>query len=119
MTISDVNCIHERINKKLLAYKAHIDAFFMCPHEKGTCHCRKPDIGLFLQAEQLFPVDKVHSFMIGDSITDIEAGHNFGIKTIAVGQSLKNADFCFSDLYQTAQYIMNLRSIYGNHENTF
>lgn len=57
--------------------------------------------------------------MIGDSITDIEAGHNFGIKTIAVGQSLKNADFCFSDLYQTAQYIMNLRSIYGNHENTF
>lgn len=119
MTISDVNCIHERINKKLLAYKAHIDAFFMCPHEKGTCHCRKPDIGLFLQAEQLFPVDKVHSFMIGDSITDIEAGHNFGIKTIAVGQSLKNADFCFSDLYQTAQYIMNLRRIYGNHENTF
>lgn len=119
MTMSDVNYIHEQINELIVQYKAHIDAFFVCPHEKGTCHCRKPDIGLFLQAESLFPVDKLHSFMMGDSITDIEAGHKFGIKSFAIGNFLTNADLCFPDLYQAARYIMNSGSSYGNHENTF
>lgn len=115
MTMSDVNYIHEQINKQISAYKAHIDAFFVCPHEKGTCHCRKPEIGLFLQAARLFPVDKLHSFMMGDSITDIEAGHKFGIKSVAIGNFLKKADFYFPDLYQAAKYIMSSGSSYGNH----
>lgn len=119
MAISDVNYIHEQINKQISAYKAHIDAFFVCPHEKGTCHCRKPDIGLFLQSEQIFPVDKLHSFMMGDSITDIEAGHNFGIRSVAIGKPLENAEFYFPNLFQAATYIMNSGSSYGNHENTF
>ncbi|MCH3913608.1 MAG: HAD family hydrolase [Dialister sp.] len=119
MAISDVNYIHEQINKQISAYKAHIDAFFVCPHEKGTCHCRKPDIGLFLQSEQIFPVDKLHSFMMGDSITDIEAGHNFGIRSVAIGKPLENAEFYFPNLFQAAKYIMNSGSSYGNHENTF
>lgn len=119
MAISDVNYIHEQINKQISAYKAHIDAFFVCPHEKGTCHCRKPDIGLFLQSEQIFPVDKLHSFMMGDSITDIEAGHNFGIRSVAIGKPLENAEFYFPYLFQAAKYIMNSGSSYGNHENTF
>lgn len=33
MIMSDVNYIHEQINKQISAYKAHIDAFFVCPHE--------------------------------------------------------------------------------------
>lgn len=119
MAISDVNYIHEQINKQISAYKAHIDAFFVCPHEKGTCHCRKPDIGLFLQSEQIFPVDKLHSFMMGDSITDIEAGHNFGIRSVAIGKPLENAEFYFPNLFQAAKYIMNSGSSYGNHEDTF
>lgn len=113
MTMSDVNYIHEQINKQISAYKAHIDAFFVCPHEKGTCHFRKPGIGLFLQAAKLFPVDKLQSFMIGDIITDIEAGHGFGIRSVAIG--IKKADFYFPDLYQAAKYIMNSGSSYGNH----
>lgn len=119
MAISDVNYIHEQINKQISAYKAHIDAFFVCPHEKGTCHCRKPDIGLFLQSEQIFPVDKLHSFMMGDSITDIEAGHNFGIRSVAIGKPLENAEFYFPNLFQAAKYIMNSGSDYGNYKNTF
>lgn len=42
MAISDVNYIHEQINKQISAYKAHIDAFFVCPHEKGPVIAENP-----------------------------------------------------------------------------
>ena len=40
---------------------------------------------MFEMAEQYFPVDKAHSWMIGDKRIDVEAGRNFGLKTVLVG----------------------------------
>ena len=61
---------------------AKLDAIYLCPHNSGECHCRKPDIGLFLQAERDFDIDKEYSWMVGDSETDVEAGQRYGIRTI-------------------------------------
>ena len=52
---------------------------------KTVCRCRKPDIGMFEQAEQYFQVDKAHSWMIGDKLIDVEAGRRFGVRTVLVG----------------------------------
>ena len=108
VSIEDVHDIHQKLNDELKKTKAHIDGFYICPHEKGSCRCRKPDIGLFLQAEQRFAVDKKQSWMIGDSESDIQAGRRYGIKTIAIGNYLFGADFCFSDLYKAVCFIVNL-----------
>ncbi|MCI8513500.1 MAG: D-glycero-beta-D-manno-heptose 1,7-bisphosphate 7-phosphatase [Lachnospiraceae bacterium] len=88
----DVERLHRYINERLAEKGAHIDAFFYCPHhpEKGIgkykkeCGCRKPGIGMFLQAEEFFDVDKENSWMIGDKHADIEAGKNYGVRTILV-----------------------------------
>ena len=52
-----------------------------------------------------YPVNKKQSFMVGDSTTDIEAGKNYGIKTIAVGERGLGADYQCSNLLEAAKYI--------------
>lgn len=89
----DVLRLHAWMNQCLAAEGAHIDQFYYCPHhpEHGVgkyrqkCHCRKPDTGMFQQAEADEAVDKAHSYMIGDKWIDIEAGFRFGLHTALVG----------------------------------
>lgn len=107
MTMHDLNRIHFFLEEELQNHGAHVDGIYVCPHEKGTCHCRKPDIGLFLQAEQDFPVDKSKSWMIGDSQSDIEAGRNYGIRTISVVNLNPLADKQFPNLLSTVNFLVN------------
>lgn len=107
MTMHDLNRIHFSLKEELQNHGAHVDGIYVCPHEKGTCHCRKPDIGLFLQAEQDFPVDKSKSWMIGDSQSDIEAGRNYGIRTISVVNLNPLADKQFPNLLSAVNFLVN------------
>lgn len=107
MTMQDLNRIHFFMEEELQNHGAHVDGVYVCPHEKGTCHCRKPDIGLFLQAEQDFPVDKSKSWMIGDSQSDIEAGRNYGIRTISVVNLNPLADKQFPNLLSAVNFLVN------------
>lgn len=107
MTMHDLEIIHFSMEEALQKHGAHIDGIYVCPHEKGKCHCRKPDIGLFLQAEQDFPVDKSKSWMIGDSQSDIEAGRNYGIRTISVVNLNPLADKQFPNLLSAVNFLVN------------
>lgn len=107
MTMHDLNRIHFFMEEELQNHGAHVDGVYVCPHEKGTCHCRKPDIGLFMQAEQDFPVDKSKSWMIGDSQSDIEAGRNYGIRTISVVNLNPLADKQFPNLLSAVNFLVN------------
>jgi D-glycero-D-manno-heptose 1,7-bisphosphate phosphatase len=74
----------EKINRYLQSM-AKFDDLFMCPHnEKDKCNCRKPKIGLFLQAKEKYDIDLEESYMIGDRWKDIEAGRRAGCRTIFV-----------------------------------
>lgn len=106
MTLADVAKVHAKMSLELSKYQAHFDDIYICPHEKGTCHCRKPDVGLFLQTEAKYVVDKHSSFMIGDSESDIQAGVNYGIKTISVGKQCFNGDYHFDDLLGAVNFIL-------------
>jgi D-glycero-D-manno-heptose 1,7-bisphosphate phosphatase len=89
----DVTVLHDFMNKQLKEQGACIDHFFYCPHHpvhgigkyRVACHCRKPETGMFLMAEQFYQVDKANSYMIGDKLLDVEAGHNYGVKSVLVG----------------------------------
>lgn len=74
-----------------------LDDIFMCPHYTKelpmtkeaflvqSCNCRKPKPGLLLKAKESYYIDWEHSYMIGDSYTDVEAGKKAGVKTIFLG----------------------------------
>ncbi|MDD3228851.1 MAG: HAD family hydrolase [Oscillospiraceae bacterium] len=98
MSAAALQSIHEKMCAELESWGAHIDGIYVCPHDIGQCNCRKPDIGLFLQAECDFAIDKKNSWMVGDSQSDVDAGTNYGIKAIqttklpdAVEQILEDA----------------------------
>jgi len=84
-TAADVERFHRAFARQLEETGARIDGFFVCPHEKGQCHCRKPLPGLFEQAVRRFPeITAAASVMIGDALSDIEFGRRLGMKTIFI-----------------------------------
>jgi D-glycero-D-manno-heptose 1,7-bisphosphate phosphatase len=84
-TAADVNALHDALQQHLQSHGARIDAFYFCPHDKNECDCRKPRPGLFLEAFRDFPeVSAANSLLIGDSLSDIEAARNLGMRSIFI-----------------------------------
>jgi D-glycero-D-manno-heptose 1,7-bisphosphate phosphatase len=62
-----------------------LDGSYYCVHGlDDDCPCRKPRAGLLLRAAADLGLDLAHSWMIGDSDSDIEAGRRAGCHTIKV-----------------------------------
>lgn len=65
---------------------------YFCPHhpEKGIgdykkdCQCRKPNPGMLNEAMKKYHISKEESYMVGDKVSDIEAGERAGVKPILV-----------------------------------
>ncbi len=86
-----VEAIHARFQELLRGGNAHIDAFYFCPHDKNVCNCRKPKPGLFEQAMRVFPAIRPEtSMVIGDSLSDIEAGRHLGMATVLITGDTEN-----------------------------
>ena len=93
ITNTDVDNIHEFIQKYLEKYDAKIDAFYYCPHHPiDNCSCRKPEPGLLIKASRDFSIDLKNSWMIGDSKTDIEAAKAAGCNSILLKKNQKLFD---------------------------
>jgi histidinol phosphatase-like enzyme len=67
------------LRDQLAARGARLDGIYHCPHAIGSCECRKPEIGLFLQAQRDHPeIVFSRSAMVGDSLSDMEAAARIG-----------------------------------------
>lgn len=72
-------------HRRLLDRYPQLSEIFVCPHtDTDLCRCRKPKLGLFEQAGLKYGVNFSASWTIGDSRSDIEAGHATGTSTILV-----------------------------------
>ncbi|WP_345979967.1 D-glycero-beta-D-manno-heptose 1,7-bisphosphate 7-phosphatase [Sulfurimonas sp. HSL3-2] len=61
-----------------------VDKVYYCPHHpdiSGVCECRKPDIGMFIEAQKEFDIDLKNSIMVGDNERDIEAALKAGVES--------------------------------------
>ncbi len=87
-TEEDVKRLHDYISAELAVIGVFILDFYYCPHLLGAsvkkydidCECRKPKPGMLLQAMEDYSVCKEQSFMIGDSLRDVEAAESAGIR---------------------------------------
>lgn len=120
--------------RQLLGRKGgKIDRIYYCLHHpqegngkyKKNCECRKPKPGLLFQAAEKLNISLKNSYMIGDSITDVEAGKRAGCKTILIHkykcelcQFLEEKkikpDFIADDLWQAVQIISRQEGNNGN-----
>lgn len=85
MTVADVEEIHKQMLDEIKTKGAYIDKIYFCPHEKNSCSCRKPQIGMFLSAKKDFPgITFSRSFVVGDSLSDMEAGKTLRCRSILI-----------------------------------
>lgn len=80
----EVEEIHRRMCEHLAGRGARIDDIFCCPHEEGTCECRKPRPGLILQACLKWEIDLANSLLIGDSPADEELARRCNMHFVRV-----------------------------------
>src|SRR5688572_16227683 len=74
-----LDVIHEHMLDSLGASGAKVEGILVCPHHPDDrCTCRKPEPGLLFEAADTFKVDLRRSFVVGDFVTDIEAGARAG-----------------------------------------
>ena len=91
-----------------------IDATYYCPHlPDDGCKCRKPSPEMIFNAARDHDVDLARSFFIGDKKSDLDCGHNAGVKTILVRTGYGNetddreADFVAQDLNEAVEVILH------------
>lgn len=91
-TEEDLVILNSYIGEILEKEGVRIEKFYYCPHhpEKGVgkykvdCMCRKPNPGMLEEAIKEFDIDREQSFMVGDNISDIEAGIKARVTPILV-----------------------------------
>ena len=84
--------VHHRMESELGAAGVRLDRIFYCPHHplKGAppylrkCECRKPKTGMIKRAVQELRIDLSRSFVVGDSLSDLELAENAGVPGILV-----------------------------------
>lgn len=97
VTVSELQEIHNKLETLLGQQGAYVDAIYYCPHHphkgyegevpelKIDCACRKPKPGMILKAAEDFNIDISASYMVGDSISDMECAENAGCKPVYIG----------------------------------
>lgn len=81
----EVHAVHRRIDELLAATGAQVDRWYFCPHHPkhtGICDCRKPAPGMLLRAARELDIDLSNSVMVGDRLSDLEAGRAAGCRTV-------------------------------------
>ena len=83
--------IHDKVRKDVLP--GIIDDIFYCPHvPDGGCDCRKPKIGMAIQALKKYNIDTLNSYMIGDGDRDVQFGESIGCKAYKVSDEYTFVD---------------------------
>jgi len=115
-----VKAIHQQLAKELAMHGAYLDAIYYCPHHPDEgCACRKPNPGMLKRAAEEHGIDLGQSFIVGDKVSDLEAGCRAGCRTVLVltgyGAEAQEAfkrsdfqpDFTARDLLEAARWILS------------
>jgi imidazoleglycerol-phosphate dehydratase/histidinol-phosphatase len=77
---------HEFLRQLLFSQGIEFSAEFICPHlPDDGCECRKPRTGLLDRYLRDTPIDRDHSYVIGDRETDMQLARNLGLQGIRLG----------------------------------
>lgn len=80
-TMDTVLAMQAELQRQLDVHGVSIAEGYYCPHhpDHGRCLCRKPQPLMLEKAIARFSIDRLRSFMIGDSPRDLEAAGRAGV----------------------------------------
>lgn len=86
--VRNLDEIHRRIQAKFAAEGVDILSFHSAPFmTDNDHHFRKPNPGMLLEAAQWYNLDLPRSWMVGDRMSDVEAGHRAGTRSVLLGST--------------------------------
>ena len=105
MTEEDVRAIHAHLLDRVREAGGRLDLILHCPHEAGTCDCRKPGTAMFEEAARAIPsIVLERSAVIGDKPSDMEAARRIGARAILIdAPGERDADLVVADLPAAAR----------------
>lgn len=88
-----LDAITRKMEDELRTAGASLDGVYYCLHHPAAalrayrqdCGCRKPRPGLLRRAAEELGIDPERSYMIGDGLSDVQAGKAVGCTTIWLG----------------------------------
>lgn len=72
--LEDYHAVAQRLDAVLGLAGVPMDGTYFCPHHPdytGPCSCRKPGVGMYVQAAGELGLDLQASWYVGDKITDV------------------------------------------------
>ena len=108
-----VLAIHAKIKAHLLEVGVSNLHFAICHHvSEDNCNCRKPKAQNLINIINTYQLDKNSTLFIGDSPSDLQAGKNAGIQTIALNTGNKNMELYLketnTDYFKTLASAINV-----------
>ncbi|MCF6171988.1 MAG: HAD family hydrolase [Bacteroidales bacterium] len=111
MTVDDLELVHDKMLTEIEQAGGRIDAVYYCTDlDEKPLNCRKPSPFMAQKALVEFPdIELEKCLMAGDTDSDLQFGHNSGMKTVYIntrGESVDCSlyDATFSSLAEFAQY---------------
>ncbi|MBF0196139.1 MAG: HAD-IIIA family hydrolase [Planctomycetes bacterium] len=87
-----------------------LEKIYYCPHSfSEPCTCRKPGVGMLQRAFNEMSLLKEGSYMVGDQESDVQAGKDFGVKTIRIHKDKSEetaADHSVSSILDAVKVIL-------------
>ena len=115
MSQEDLHLIHEKIR-----VETGLNNIYVCPHDnQDRCECRKPKTGMIEQAISDLDLDTYGSYLIGDRVSDVQAGITMNLRSILlttnfkINQTVSNFIMC-SDIYRAVETIENQENLKQN-----
>ncbi len=99
--VENMHEIHRHMLKRFGEHGIEFAGIYFSPHASDSDHeMRKPNAGMLLQAARELEVDFAKSWMVGDNMSDVEAGRRAGCRTIllAGGDLSKDSKFAKPDV---------------------
>jgi D-glycero-D-manno-heptose 1,7-bisphosphate phosphatase len=92
----DVKMVHDHLLSLLEKENIHIKQIYFCPHHESVakCDCRKPNPYFIKKAILDYNIDPTKSYLIGDSLRDIQAAEAAGIKGIKIQSNENISVYC-------------------------
>jgi D-glycero-D-manno-heptose 1,7-bisphosphate phosphatase len=124
---SDYLELTRHMRERLLAAGVELDAVEYCPHladapverYRVDCDCRKPKPGMLKRAIEALDIDPEASFLVGDRLSDIEAGRAAGVGRCVLvrtgyplpDEAVARADGVYDDLLTFVKTVAAVRPV--------
>lgn len=116
VTLENLSKIHSIIAEDFRLQGVTIAAFYYAPYAVDSGHpMRKPEPGMLLAAAQDHQIDLAQSWMIGDRMTDVEAGHRAGVRSLLLKGTERPEDFGYKPPFAIVDHLSHACSIILEH----